>query len=53
MCCGSVLSLVQILFSFIRVPYPKTKENKISTKDKTEPQCTAYIKISRKDQTCK
>ena len=42
-CCGSILSLVEILFSFVSnhyhtLSYPKTKENKISTKDKIEPQ---------------
>ena len=46
-CCGSILSLVQIFFSFVSnslscyyhtLPYPKTKEKKIWTKDKIEPQ---------------
>ena len=42
-CCGLILSLVQILFSFVQthyhtLQYPKTKENKIWTKDKIEPQ---------------
>ena len=47
LCCGSILSLVQIFFSFVSnslscyyhtLPYPKTKEKKIWTKDKIEPQ---------------
>ena len=46
-CCGSILSLVQIFFSFVSnslscyyhtLPYAKTKEKKIWTKDKIEPQ---------------
>ena len=43
-CRGLISSLVQILFSFASnslsyiLPYPKTKENKIYTKDKIEPQ---------------
>ena len=46
-CCGSILSLVQIFFSFVStswscyyhtLPYPKTKEKKIWTTDKIEPQ---------------
>ena len=46
-CCGSILSLVQIFFYFVSnslscyyhtLPYPKTKEKKIWTKDKIEPQ---------------
>ena len=42
-CCGSILSLVQILFSFLLnslsyITIPKTKGNKIGTKDKIEPQ---------------
>ena len=42
-CCGSILSLVQILFSFLlgMVIYDnefKTKGNKNRTKDKIEPQ---------------
>ena len=46
-CCGSILSLVQIFFSFVSnslscyyhtLPYPKTKEKKIWNKDKIEPQ---------------
>ena len=38
-CCGSILSLVSILFSFVlNSPHPKTKENKIETKDEIEPQ---------------
>ena len=42
-CCGSILSLVQIIFSFVFsiVMYDndfETKENKIWTKDKIEPQ---------------
>ena len=46
-CCGSNLSLVQIFFSFVSnslscyyhtLPYPKTKQKKIWTKDKIEPQ---------------
>ena len=45
-CCGSILSLVKIFFNFISnslscyyhtLPYPKTKEKKIWTKDKIEP----------------
>ena len=47
-CCGSILSFVQIFFSFVlnrlsyyyhtcTLPYPKTKEGKIWTKDKIEP----------------
>ena len=43
-CCGSVLSLVQVLFSFVFVYMVicdnefKTKKNKNWTKDKIEPQ---------------
>lgn len=42
-CCGSLLSLVQIYFPLFQthdhtLQYPKTKENKILTKDKFEPQ---------------
>ena len=46
-CWGSILSLVQIFFSFVSnslscyyhtLPYPKTEEKKIWTKDKIEPQ---------------
>ena len=41
--CGSILSLVQISFPLFQthyhiLPYPKTKENQIYTKDKIEPQ---------------
>ena len=42
-CCGSILSLVQILLSFVSnslsyIIIPKKKESKIWTKDKIEPQ---------------
>ena len=44
-CCGSILSLVQILYSFVLgiVMYDneiETKENKLWTRDKIEPQHT-------------
>ena len=44
-CCGSILSLVQIFFSFVSnslsyITIPKKKEKKIWTKDKIEPQHT-------------
>ena len=52
-CCGSILSLVQIFFPFVSnslscyyhtLPYVKTKEKKIWTKDKIEPQhIHAYV----------
>ena len=47
LCCGSILSSVQFFFSFVSnsllcyyhtLPYPKTKEKKIWTKEKIEPQ---------------
>ena len=42
-CCGSILSLVQIFFSFVSnslsyIIIPKKKKRKIWTKDKIEPQ---------------
>ena len=55
-CCRSILSLVQIFFSFVSnslscyyhtLPYPKTKEKKIWTKDKIEPQHIHLIKKRR------
>ena len=55
-CCGSIFSLVQIFFSFVSnslscyyhtLAYPKTKEKKIWTKDKIEPQHIYQSRIVR------
>ena len=49
-CCGSILSLVKIVFFLFKnhyhtLPQPKPKENEIQTKDKIKPQLR-YLKDS-------